>query len=139
MEYPIYERDLEYPYYKRDMDMIREILFVYGGLASDQIRNDFFKRLEEYDHKLHFHILLLRDAGFLLCHQTKDQQKNLTFAIYITQLTWNGYDLLESIKDEGIWKKTKETCQTVGSFSIPIIQKIAAQLLAESIRTIFKP
>jgi hypothetical protein len=43
----------------------------------------------------------------------------------ISGLTWDGHDLLDNIRDPGVWEKVKEHAKTIASVSIPILAELA--------------
>ncbi len=51
----------------------------------------------------------------------------------ISGLTWNGHEYLDNIRDNGIWKKTKDIAAKVGSVSLSAMGEIASQVVASVI------
>lgn len=47
----------------------------------------------------------------------------------VSDITFNGHMFLKNIRDDNIWKKTKSLLSAVGSASLPIIVKIAGNLI----------
>lgn len=48
----------------------------------------------------------------------------------INKLTWNGHEYLDNIRDDKVWKKTKDTVfSKVGSASLSIFSSVAAKVL----------
>ncbi len=62
---------------------------------------------------------------------------NMLSIMYIEDITYEGHEFLETIRDTHIWKDTKEKANTVGSFALPIIQNIATQIISNKINTLF--
>lgn len=48
----------------------------------------------------------------------------------ITQLTLNGHDLLDNIRPEPVWEKTKNILQRAGDFSLSIMSQVAGEVMA---------
>jgi hypothetical protein len=106
---------------KRDMELIRGLLFLIEEQESSQQE---LKIPEEINRdQAVYHLKLMEQAGF-----TKNNIKyadNEPFWIY-SNLTWQGHDFLDSIKNDTIWAKTKEGIKSKGlelgqvSFSILI-------------------
>lgn len=122
-------------YFQRDMDIIREILIVVGGLGSENDVSNFEKKLKDHDENFAFHVCMLIEAKYI----DGDIFKSISAKVgtpYVNKLTWSGYDLLESIKDEVVWRKTKDACNKIGSFSIPIVQKAAAGILEIALKSL---
>lgn len=96
---------------KRDWDVIRKVLLVIEESHSARV---FFKDLqssiniEEKD--LQHQIRLMEEAG-LLDHMTVGEWHNLDLG---WRLTWEGYELIDKIRDDTVWKKTKEVFKEKG-------------------------
>lgn len=107
---------------KRDNDLLRALLleieasedwhFPDPGAIGD---DDEFGRRS-------YHCELLGDAGYLC-------------SVGVTwRLTNSGHDFLEAMRDEGIWKKTKDAvAQTGGNATLGIIKQIATAFLKKQI------
>jgi|GEM_PF-1479542 len=119
-------------YFKLDIEVIREILLVVGGLGTIEQQDAFMTKLKNNDQIQNFHIAILHDAKYLeaIIPPRSDGYRHV---VTVKQLTWSGYDLLESIKEDEIWRQTKDACTKIGSFAIPIVQKVAAGILGKMI------
>jgi len=74
--------------------------------------------------KRRYHALLLCDAGLF--------QRESTDSF---RLTSAGHDFIEAMRDEGIWKKTKDAvAQTGGNATLEIVKKIATGFLKKQIK-----
>lgn len=98
---------------KRDMDLIRLILLrveeqdpntssyesiTIDGYTSGEVRE---------------HIKLLANAGMIsVVHHDLDGN------VWVRSITWDGYDYLDKVRDNTIWKKTKDTIKEKG---LPLI------------------
>lgn len=98
---------------KRDMELIRKILFyVEDNYTPGQgmIRNI---DIEGYDYETVIeHILLAYQGGFL--QDIKSVSTLETRAYWIGNLSNAGYDLLDSIRNDTVWNRTKETISEKG-------------------------
>ena len=98
---------------KRDMDLIRLILLrveeqdpntssyesiTIDGYTSGEVRE---------------HIKLLANAGMI-----SDVHHDLDGNVWVRSITWDGYDYLDKVRDNTIWKKTKDTIKEKG---LPLI------------------
>ena len=98
---------------KRDMDLIRLILLrveeqdpntssyesiTIDGYTSGEVRE---------------HIKLLANAGMI-----SDVYHDLDGNVWVRSITWDGYDYLDKVRDNTIWKKTKDTIKEKG---LPLI------------------
>ncbi len=100
---------------QRDMELIRKILFVIEEkyidiwLSSDEII------IEGYDMKtIGYHCSILYDAGLVNDYKGQYGDNELLF-FGVGRLTWIGHELLDKIRSDTIWDKTKETIKTKGS------------------------
>ena len=56
--------------------------------------------------------------------------------VNISQLTLKGHDLLDNIRPEQVWDKTKGVLQKVGSFSLSIMSQVAGETMAAYTKSI---
>lgn len=86
-----------------------------SGFHEDNIRYTIVKLLEGNYIKGSF---IPKDSG-------------LNFQIVrITQLTLRGHDLLDNVKTEPVWNKTKSILHKVGDFSLGIMSQVAGETMA---------
>ena len=132
---------------QRDWDVIRDLLLevealepntgtgipIIGRDADEQRRmNRAFGQNEDEDTKIcdperWYHARLLIDKGFL--------EEPLGFPdthpreeVHLISLTWEGHELLDSIRDEEVWKQTREHIgSTVTSAALDIVTQVAKQ------------
>lgn len=59
------------------------------------------------------------------------QNSGVNFNIVnISQLTLRGHDLLDNIRPEPVWNKTKDVLHKVGDFSLGIMTQVAGETMA---------
>lgn len=59
------------------------------------------------------------------------QNSGINFDIVrISQLTLRGHDLLDNIRPEPVWDKTKSVLHKVGDFSLGIMSQVAGEIMA---------
>lgn len=51
----------------------------------------------------------------------------------ISSITWSGHEFLDNIRDDGVWKITKDKLSKFSSVSISIISKVATQVITNLI------
>lgn len=51
----------------------------------------------------------------------------------ISSITWQGHEFLDNIRDDGVWKNTKEKLNKFSSVSIGIVSNVASQVLTNII------
>ena len=110
----------------RDMDLIRDILLV----TENKCEADSFYTFEDglfagfTEEEIYMHSKLLFEKGFL-----RKTPQTLSYSVCVSGLTWEGYDFLDSVRDPEIWRKTKETANKAGGFTIDILGGIAKGLI----------
>lgn len=51
---------------------------------------------------------------------------------HIQKLTWKGHEYLDNIRDDKVWKKTKETVfSKIGSASLSVFSSVAAKIIED--------
>ena len=114
---------------KRDMDLIRLLLLMKEG--DDDAR----ERLESnYDEKtIVFHCALAIEAGFINGSVTTDQV-GMPAAASLLHLTWEGYEFLESIRNETTWNKAKDAVVKTGTgWTVPILKEVLKAIIMHHI------
>jgi len=86
---------------KRDMDLIRLLLMRSAGydVAAEIDKHPVSVRA--------FHVALLKDAGYVIALISTDEHGQIARAA-TSRLTWQGYDFLQLMLDDGMWKKAKK-------------------------------
>ena len=103
---------------QRDMDLIRKILFVIEGKYVDTWLPGSDVQIDGYDMKtIAYHCALLHDAGLIYDYKAQYARDGLCF-FGVGRLTWEGHELLDKIKSDTVWNKTKETIKSKG---IPLV------------------
>lgn len=98
---------------KRDWDVIREVLIEVEAL-SEQERNSFGYGLGDEcggDPVKKEHALLLWKAGFV---EAIDAGTMAGPAIMSPELTWQGHDLLDTLRSKAVWERIKTTARETG-------------------------
>lgn len=117
---------------QRDMDLVRSIMLAIEDTTAPIDLNDLRKTLGDPDEaKLVQHIRLLSDeAGYI---QGVPAHSNSGYNWLAMDLTWNGHEFLESIRDPEIWRQTKAGAKSAGSFSIKVIADIAKAIIKDRV------
>lgn len=104
---------------KRDDDLIRNLL-----LEAESSDDSLFGPFDDEDEKEYTHAILLCDAGFF--HEVQSG---------IFRITNQGHDYLAAIRDDGVWKKTKEAASTAGGVGLGIMKDIAVAYVKQELST----
>lgn len=99
---------------KRDMELVRKILLrIEGSKPYERLEE---MRVEGYSRSsVAYHCELLYQEGYikeLYCVKL-DQMDSPTY-FCVQDLTWEGQDFLETIREDTIWDKTKSTIKEKG-------------------------
>ena len=101
---------------ERDMDLVRAILLsIEKDYRSMSICN---LTIPGYDMQtIAYHCKIIKDKGLIFEYRAQYADNDLRF-FWVGALTWEGNDFLDKIRDDSIWKKTKETIVEKG---LPVI------------------
>lgn len=91
---------------KRDMDLVRKILLEIEDRHVATALYDF--QIEGYDMQtIANHCKIMHEAGLISDCSIKYAGGDI-FAFGVGSLTWNGHDYLDKIRDDYVWRKTKD-------------------------------
>lgn len=103
---------------QREMDLIRAILFAIEDKYLDTYLSSNDITIEGYDVKaIGYHCALLKDAG-LIADYSGDYSDDELKDFSVGRLTWDGHELLDKIKSDTVWNKTKDV---IGKRGIPFV------------------
>jgi hypothetical protein len=114
---------------KRNMELARLILMRIEEQESyqDNISCEF----EGYtDEQVHYHIMLLSEAGLAVALDASSLQD----INWIPQrITWQGHEFLDSARDNMIWKKAKEIMAKTGGFAFEVAKPLLISLVKQQL------
>jgi hypothetical protein len=127
---------IEEPTVQRDMDLTRELLLkIEADERLDGMRWLRYSSPEELginDHSLDeigYHLKMLIEANFLT------GKTNLMEAMpYIKNITWQGHELLDDIRDDTIWGNTKERAKGLAGVGMSLMWEIAKAELKQRLK-----
>lgn len=73
----------------------------------------------------------LQEAGFIDATIRRLSGNNVLFRI--NSLTWAGHQFLDNIRDETVWRETKQVASKVASASLNVLSDIAAGLIRKTL------
>jgi DNA-binding transcriptional ArsR family regulator len=124
---------------KRDLDLIRLILLKIEDtdLTTTRLTCESFCDIngsELYTEAfISHHIELLLDSGYVKALRV-DSMGRLYSDFIIKRITSAGYDYLDSVRDESVWKTVKNRLSSVGSsVALDIIQSLGAAVIKEKL------
>lgn len=109
---------------KRDDDLIRVLLFEAEASEHPWFLVSIHLSSPPEELRRHEHAKLLCDAGFF---QEVSED--------VFRITNQGHDYLAAIRDEGIWKKTKEAVSATGNVGLGVMKDIAIAYVKQDLST----
>ncbi len=82
-------------------------------------------------------VLSLNDAGFIVSDTFSAGDGCVM--IMISRITYSGYEFIELVRPESVWKKVKSTGKHIGSFSFSVITQIATNVLSSLVNGQLNP
>ena len=115
---------------KRDMDLIRKILFEIESKKPFEVIHNL--SIEGYDkQEVAYHCEMLYQEGLIKNYYSGDCD-NFDGVLFFRgqDLTWQGHDFLETIRQDTIWNKTKKTIAEKGlAITVGTIKTIATAFI----------
>ena len=115
---------------KRDMELIRKILFkIENDYQGETLRAP---RIDGYDLvTVAEHCKLLRDYGLLDEYIPIGANNAPVITFLVGNLTWEGYDFLEKIRQDTVWNKTKSVITQKGlPMILEVVKDVSATIIA---------
>jgi hypothetical protein len=116
---------------KRDMELVRKILF---ALESSQ-QNAAFAGYN--DDTVKYHQALVIEAGLAVGSSLKSGTGNreVPTAVMLTKLTWAGHEFLDTVRNDTVWAKTKQTFASKGlDMTLDLVKSVASSIAEGFIR-----
>ena len=101
---------------KRDMDLVRLILLkIEEEYVSTAIYN---LKVDTYDMAtVAYHCKIMHEAGLISDYKAQSADGEI-YSFCVSSLSWEGNDYLDKVRDNSIWKKTKDAITHKG---LPLI------------------
>lgn len=119
---------------KRDLDLVRDILLIVekaDGTVYDAGLCDKRHGIE----RVALHVELMRERGLIEAKVDYDPGCDEPINIEIYRLTWEGYDYLDTIRSETVWRKAKAViASAVGETSLSVVKETCAMVATELIK-----
>jgi hypothetical protein len=119
---------------KRNWDLIREVLIRLDekGPEKHALRAEDFD--EERHHEVAYQVELLKEAGLVDAQIMKAASGPPDFLAL--RLTWEGHELLDAIRNDTVWKRTKESFLTKGlSMTFELVRSVAISIATEFLKS----
>lgn len=119
---------------KRDMDLLRLLLLKLEALDEDGQNIYFFDNSEEFGidgftwEQIVYHFDLAVEARMV------DQGgRGAMEGFMFRRLTWSGHDFVDAVRDDDIWKKTRQGATAAGGFSVELLKDLAKGFIRKKI------
>ena len=112
---------------KLNHDCIRDILK--NDMHFTKMKQSLSLSIDGYSHdEVTYTLMLLVDSGYIIgdIRKYNDGAVNVLYK----HLTMKGHELLDNIRDDNVWKTTKEKLSKISSVSIGIINDVASQIIS---------
>ena len=100
---------------ERDMDLIRELLLQIAAFEGHSLA------------EVTYHVNLLFEAGLV------DGEPRSELPM-ISRLTWKGHEVVDSIRDAGIWANVKERIKGLPGVTIAVVTELALAELKKKLK-----
>lgn len=116
---------------KRDMDLIRSILLKVEEAPSKPKSQQFLDPNDEAEsQRVLQHLKLLEESGLIKGHPIDIQGHHL---LYDIELTWEGHDFVDAVRDPKIWQKTKKSAEEAGGWTLDLLKDLALGFLRKQV------
>lgn len=124
---------------KRDMDLVRAILLHFEAAEKPRLSSKSLVLDGWNAEQITFHVELMKEAE-LLDHQIvrpefgDGTRMHAAFDMGLRP-TMRGYELLDSIRDPDVWRKTKEAGTKIGGAGVELLWEIAKGIAKQQMKS----
>ncbi len=113
---------------KRDMDLVRKILFKIEEEVDNKAK--FGLTIDGYTmEQVAYHCSILYGEGYIKSYKALYGDGEIR-NFGVSGLTWSGHELLDKIRSENVWNKTKEVIKSKGlPMVVDVIKDIATAII----------
>ena len=111
---------------KRDMLLVRKLLFFFDDKPGPEHVD--VPPIDGYDElTIKYHLVLLYDSGYLRCEAVTSSTSDRVINVLPFELTWNGHEFLDKIRNPHIWDEVMERINEQGFTyaSVDVIRQLA--------------
>lgn len=124
---------------KRNLELIRELLFYFDNKSTDHVVRSESIELDDYaPEDIQYHLVLMFQAGFLSgegLHSGSTPRRIIE--VLPQNLTWEGHEYLDSIRDDEVWRKIKNLGPTIGGLTFSMIKELGMAYAKTEIERLF--
>lgn len=124
---------------KLNHDCVRDVLlYLEDNLSYGNFVHSSDLKIKSYSHEeILYCIDKLFEAGFLNCDRQTDLSSVFPWFL-IKSISYDGHSFLDNIRDNNVWRKTKNITKSFTSTSINLLSNIASQVISNAIIASFK-
>lgn len=113
---------------KRDMELIRKILFKIEETIDNVAKYNL--EIEGYTmEQVAYHCSILYEGGYIHAYKGEYGGDGL-YSFGVGRLTWEGHEFLDKIREDTIWKKTKDTIYKQGlPFVFDVVKSVSSAII----------
>lgn len=113
-------------------DCVRKtMLYLEKNLELNDLIMDYQIEIEKFSKEdITYTISKLAEAGYINA-KTFGYDNLINYGI--SSITWNGHEFLDNIRDNNVWKNTKQILSSFSSTSLRMIENIASQVITNII------
>ncbi len=112
-------------------DCVRDVMLYLEenlGYRDSLNTNDLSQKLDKYSlEDIKYTCKKLGEAGFISIRPYIDG------SIDVEEISYNGHQLLDTIRDNKIWKQVKAEASKLSGLSLPILQQLAQSIILKSL------
>lgn len=122
---------------KRDMDLIRKILLKVESTVGNTIVYN--PEIEGYSYEqVTYHCSILYEGGYISKYGKLEGSGEIE-EFGVGRLTWEGHDLLDKIRSDTVWNKTKETIINQGlPMVVDVVKDISTSVISAMVEGAIK-
>ena len=124
---------------KRDLDLTRSILLIVEDAEEEILFRDLKEKIDDSysDAEIIYNTTLIQKAGLLDVDNIAAWGGDRVYINY-KAITWDGYEYLDSVRDNRVWKRTKKLLNdTVGQTTFDLVKfcayEVAKKMLTEAL------
>ena len=106
----------------------------YGQSLRPKALYSALKTFSEDD--INYSIIKLKEVGYIDAVISESDDGSI-FRFVVNDITWDGHQFLNNIRESSVWEKAKEKCSKIGSLAIPILSDAASAILSSALTSQF--
>ncbi|MER2510405.1 MAG: DUF2513 domain-containing protein [Amaricoccus sp.] len=120
---------------RRNPDLERAILLAVEAFDPDKDPEiDLTGFSGHSDRQVSYQVSLLAEAGLLKACELPDTEDGDRIWCVPQRLTMAGHEYLDAVRDDEVWRRTKDGARAVGSFSLEVLGALARGMIRDKLR-----